>query len=38
VCGSQLRNHRVPYAGRDLEGQPIRLGHRGTALRSIAAS
>ena len=38
VCGSQLRNDRVPHAGRDLEGQAIRVGHRVTALRSMAAS
>jgi hypothetical protein len=38
ACGSQLRNDRVPYAGRDLEGQPVRVGHRVTALRSMAAS
>jgi hypothetical protein len=38
VCRSQLRYDSVPYACRDLEGEPIRLRHGVTALRSMAAS
>jgi hypothetical protein len=33
-----VRNNRVTDAGRDLEGEPIRLGHRVTARRSMADS